>query len=228
MSFIKKLFGSEPEPGVAPSTTAGNQGDRGALRLARCSACGKEIQPAPADAGPYTGPYTPWVCIKCQSVFCLPCTGWRHKNDLAGPSTVIACPKCGGAVDPLYNDVYPDPQRASAPPKAEVAGALEGKTAVRILIAHTGTDLADSDAREIIKHAWRGRVAPDVKITSRPVMTEPTSSNEKFASVWLMWQQMLQHQYGEHPYWQDHKTFVYAGTIVSKQQRFYMEIYYKE
>ncbi len=48
------------------------------------------------------------------------------------------------------------------------------------------------------------------------------------AYVWCMWQQMLKHQYGEQPYWEDHKTHAYRGTIVRTGQRFYTEIYYRE
>jgi hypothetical protein len=89
--------------------------------------------------------------------------------------------------------------------------------AARILIAHTGETLASQDINEILKYAWVGKFAPNVKITSHPLTP----------NAWTMWQQMLQHQYGEHPYWDDHETHAYRGTIVRTGQRFFTEIYYK-
>jgi hypothetical protein len=99
--------------------------------------------------------------------------------------------------------------------------------AARILIAHTGETLASQDINEILKYAWVGKFAPNVKITSHPLTPNAWTSDEQFAISWTMWQQMLQHQYGEHPYWDDHETHAYRGTIVRTGQRFFTEIYYK-
>src|SRR5512140_1146718 len=84
------------------------------------------------------------------------------------------------------------------------------KTAVRILIAHSGDHLASGDANEILKYAWDGQLSPGVKITSHPLTPDAWAGTQQpdrqFATAWVMWQQMLQHKYGEHPYWEDHKT----------------------
>jgi hypothetical protein len=101
------------------------------------------------------------------------------------------------------------------------------KTAYRILIAHTGENLAAQDINEILKYAWDGQISKDVKITSNPLTPKCWSSNEEFAIAWTMWLQMLRYSYHEHPFWEDHKTHAYKGTIVRTGQRFYTEIYYK-
>jgi hypothetical protein len=101
-----------------------------------------------------------------------------------------------------------------------------GKTAVRILIAHTGENLASEDINEILKFSWDAHISKNVNITSHPLTPTAWTNDEEFATAWLMWRQMLQHSYGEHPYWDDHKTYAYKGTIASTGQRFYLEIYY--
>lgn len=110
----------------------------------------------------------------------------------------------------------------------EPAQKSAGKTAVRILIAHTGDVLASQDVNEILKYAWDGQISKNVKVTSHPLTPTGWISDEQFTVAWTIWQQMLQHKYGEHPYWEDHKTHAYRGTIVRTQQRFYIEIYYKD
>jgi hypothetical protein len=100
------------------------------------------------------------------------------------------------------------------------------KNAVRILIAHTGEMLAAQDVNEILIYAWDGSIAVDCKITAHQVTQNPVSSDKEFAYAWLMWQQMLKYKEKEHPFWEDHKTHPYQGTIVRTQQCFYLEIYY--
>jgi len=102
------------------------------------------------------------------------------------------------------------------------------KMAYRILIAHTGERLESQDANEILKYAWDGQISRDVKITSLPLTLTAWPNEEQFAYAWCMWQQMLQHKYGEHPYWEDYMTHAHRGTIVRTGQHFYTEIYYKE
>jgi hypothetical protein len=105
--------------------------------------------------------------------------------------------------------------------------AKSARMAIRVLIAHTGDALASQDANEILKHAWDGPVAPNAKITSHPLTPAAWASEEQFAVAWTMWQQMLEHKYGEHAFWDDHETHAYRGTIVRTGQRFYVEIYYQ-
>ena len=116
----------------------------------------------------------------------------------------------------------------SAIQDGKAAKSSEGRLAVRILIAHTESKLATSDAKEVIRQVWNGQVDPRVEITSHPLTESAWASDQEFAHAWLTWQQMLQHKYGEDPYWEDHKTFAFRGTITRTQQRFYIEIYYKD
>jgi len=102
------------------------------------------------------------------------------------------------------------------------------KTAVRILIAHTGESLASQDVNEILKYAWDGKISRKVKSTSHPLTSAAWTSDEQFAYAWAMWQQMLHYKYRAHPYWDDHQTHAYRGKIMRTGQRFYMEIYYKD
>ena len=172
--------------------------------------------------------YSAVVCSQCESIACYPCAGFRPDTHPDGPNYSLICPKCGGEVIPLNSESYQALLAKQPKPKAVAAKSRKGKTAVRILIAHTGDDLETSDLNEIIKHVWDGQVAPNVQITSRSVTENPSSSDRQFAYVWAMWQQMLQYQYDEHPYWEDHQTYAYAGTITRTEQRFYLEIYYKD
>jgi hypothetical protein len=119
-------------------------------------------------------------------------------------------------------------QDETAVREGEGVESRKGKLAFRILIAHTGSNLQTSDVREIVRHVWDGQIDPSVKTTSNPLTDSAWSGDEQFATAWLMWQQMLQHRYGEHPYWEDHKTYAYRGTIPRTQQRFYIEVYYKD
>lgn len=141
------------------------------------------------------------TCVQCRMVFCEECRD-------VGPGN---CPNCGGEIRPAT---------ASWLPKNA------GKTAVRILIAHTSESLASQDVNEILKYVWDGQISKNVKITSHPLTPTAWTNDEEFAYAWCMWQQMLQHKYGEHPYWDDHETCAYRGTISRTGQRFYVEIYY--
>ena len=80
---------------------------------------------------------------------------------------------------------------------------LRGKTAVRVLIAHTGESLSSQDVNAILKHCWDGEISDHAKITSRPFTHVPerglahngswekSEFNEQFAIEWCAWQQML-------------------------------------
>lgn len=42
----------------------------------------------------------------------------------------------------------------------------------------------------------------------------------------IRWRQMLQHKFGEYPYWDEYRTYVYKGKIVRTGQLFYTEVYF--
>jgi len=190
------------------------------VRTVSCSKCGGKLKPIGnvlngfQSAGFVSSGFSEadkqgieqWLgttCVQCHMVFCEKCRD-------VGPGT---CPNCGGEIRPAA---------ASWLPKNA------GKTAVRILVAHTGESLASQDVNEILKFTWDGQISKNVKITSHPLTPTAWASDEQFTVAWVMWQQMLQHKYGEHPYWDDHKTYTYKGTITRTGQRFYIEIYYSK
>jgi hypothetical protein len=185
-----------------------------------CSKCGCELKPIGNGLNSFQSAgwvasgfseadkqgFEQWLgttCVQCHMVFCEKCRD-------VGPGS---CPNCGGEIRPAAATWLPK---------------NAGKTAVRVLIAHTGESLASQDLTEILKYAWDGQVSKDVKITSNPLTPAAWTGDEQFAIAWGMWQQMLQHTYGEHSYWDSHETYAYSGTIVRTGQRFYVEIYYRD
>jgi len=143
------------------------------------------------------------TCMQCHMVFCEKCRD-------VGPGK---CPNCGGEIRPA--------QAAWLPKNA-------GRIALRILIAHSGETLESQDANEILKYAWDGQFSKNMRITSNPLTPTAWNSNENLAYSWCMWQQMLQHKYGEQPFWDNYETFTWGGTIARTGQRFRIQIYYSE
>jgi len=240
--FLKSLLHqNSSQPAATPTP-----GKSGPLPIPECCICSKELPPGKSLAETFgqagwnnvsadspgrgldAALYTALICNQCESISCYPCAGFRPDTHPEGLNISVSCPKCGGTVIPLNSEIYQTLLAKQAKSKVMVSEPRLVKTAIRILIAHSGNSLETSAIQEIIQSVWDGQVDPNVKITSRPVVENPSSSDENFARVWLMWQQLLQHQYNEHPYWDDHETFAYSGTITRTNQRFYIEIYYKE
>jgi hypothetical protein len=201
VGFWKRLIRRTPGRPVNPVPGALDMEE--SRRTPVCSECGRELKPI---GNAFKQGWDQWLgttCAQCRLVFCEECRD-------VGPGS---CPNCGGEVRPAAASWLP---------------RNAGKTAVRILIAHTGESLASQDVNEILKYAWDGQISEDVRTTSHPLTPTAWTGEDEFASAWCVWQQMLQHGYGEHPYWDDHKTHAYRGTIVRTGQRFYTEVYYRE
>jgi hypothetical protein len=199
----------------------------GSQGVVDCSVCGKPLKPIGnyldgfkaagwliVDAP--TAGWSQWlgtVCGSCRKVYCPDCC-----NAGGGP-----CPDCGQDVMPAAASFLPVAPTVSGGAASTAPRGL----AVRVLIAHTGDTFASQDANEILRYGWDGEVSPDVRITSNPLGPTAWATDEGLAISWSLWQSMLQHRYGEPPYWDTHEKHAFSGTVVRTGQRFYAEIYYK-
>ncbi len=142
--------------------------------------------------------------------------------------TPLVTPK-KGVFGNLFSKKSPKPSQASNDSKE----TLTTRIAKRILIANSGRVLREIDVKTIVAHAWNGQIDKDAKISYYVlpdkfwVNFKPAKTSEEFAYGWCMLQQKLQHQDGEPPYWETHKTHAYSGFIVESNQAFYVEVYYE-